>query len=107
MKKLLLSVTAAAFLFSGCATMNSYVSSDKNPTATELIKTAQMKYNQAHKEGVAWQKTKSLIVEAETMVKKSQEKKAIALANEAIYQADTAMAESREYDKTWQQTVPQ
>jgi uncharacterized protein YceK len=107
MKKLILSVAAAAFLFSGCAQMNSNMSSTQGASAQELIKTAYVKYNQAHQEGVAWKETKSLIVDAEAMLKKSDDKKAIALANKAIYQADTAMAESREYDKTWRQTVPQ
>lgn len=104
MKKLILSVAAAAFLFSGCAQMNS---SNQGASAQELIKTAKMKYTQAHNEDVAWKETKSLIVKAEAMLKKSDDKKAIALAKEAIYQAETAMAESREYEKTWRQTVPQ
>jgi hypothetical protein len=61
-----------------------------------------MKYNTAHKQGVAWQHTKSLVTKA----KKAAEE-AISYANKAAYEADTALAQSKEYEKTWRAQVPQ
>ncbi len=99
MKKLfLISITTLALL-SGCAM--------KSPSSDvdAAIANAQMKYDKAHSEMVAWGKTKSLIVKARKLAKKDP-KKAIALANEAAYQADTALAQSEEFEKTWQAAVP-
>ena len=99
MKKLfLISITTLALL-SGCAM--------KSPSSgvDAAIANAQMKYDKAHSEMVAWGKTKSLIVKAKKMAKKDPAK-AIALANEAAYQADTALAQSEEFEKTWQAAVP-
>ena len=99
MKKLfLISITTLALL-SGCAM--------KSPSngVDAAIANAQMKYDKAHSEMVAWGKTKSLIVKAKKMAKKDPAK-AIALANEAAYQADTALAQSEEFEKTWQAAVP-
>jgi len=101
MKKLLLISTISVAFFSGCA-MNYPSASNNVDTA---IASAQMKYNKAHKEMVAWGKTKSLIVKARALAKTSP-KKAIALANEASYEADTALAQSARFEKTWRAEVP-
>jgi flagellar basal body L-ring protein FlgH len=101
MKKLLLtSIIAVAFL-SGCAMTSPSASNDVD----SAIANAQMKYEKAHSEMVAWGKTKSLIKKAKKLAK-TDPKKAIALANEAAYQADTALAQSEEFEKTWQAAVP-
>jgi hypothetical protein len=93
MKKLILISTITVAFLAGCA--------GTGPSVNQAIDNAQMKYNTAHKQGVAWQHTKSLIKKA-----KKAEKEAISYANEAAYQADTALAQSKEYEKTWRAQVP-
>ncbi len=101
MKRLLLISTITVAFLAGCA-MN-------NPSATNsvdsAIANAQAKYNKAHSEMVAWGMTKKTIKKAKALAK-TNPTKAIALANEAAYEADTALAQSKEYEKTWRAQVP-
>jgi len=93
MKKLILISTITVAFLAGCA--------GTGPSVNGAIQNAQMKYNQAHKQGVAWQHTKSLVAKA-----KKAASQAISYANKAAYEADTAMTQSAEYDKTWRAQVP-
>ena len=102
MKKLLLTSTIAIAFLSGCAMTTPSASNDLD----SVIASAQMKYNKAHKEMVAWNTTKSILAKAKKLAKTSP-KKAMKLAKEAEYEANTALVEAAEYDKTWQQEVPQ
>ncbi len=101
MKKLLLISTITVAFFTGCAMTTPSASNNVDAA----IASAQMKYNKAHQEMVAWKNTKPLLEKAKKLAKTSP-KKAIALANEAAYEADTAMAESAEFEKTWRAEVP-
>jgi len=105
MKKLLLISTITVALFTGCAMKNQNAPISSTDVAA-AIASAQTKYNLAHEEMVAWGKTKSLIVKAKKLAA-TDPKKALALANEAAYQADTALAQSAEFEKTWRAAVPQ
>jgi len=102
MKKLLLISTIAIAFLTGCAMTTPNASNDLD----SVIASAQMKYDKAHKEMVAWGKTKSILEEAKKLAKTSPDK-AMKLAKEAEYQAETALAQSAEYEKTWKQAVPQ
>ncbi len=93
MKKLILISTITVAFLTGCA--------GTGPSVNGAIQSAQKKYNEAHKQGVAWQHTKSLVAKA-----KKAAKEAIAYANKAAYEADTAMEQSKEYDKTWRSAMP-
>lgn len=106
MKKLLLLATTTLFLFSGCA--------QKGPDATsgmddvsKAISLAEAKYNVVHKQEIAFQNTKSIIENAKKMLAEGKNKEALALANMAIYEADTALEESQEAEKTWRLAMPQ
>jgi len=101
MKKLFLITATVALLFTGCSLTG--MSAPKN--SAEAIAQAKVKYNMAHEQKIAWNKTKKLIAKAEKLAKEGKEKEAIAVANMAAYEADTAMAESKEFDKTWQSAV--
>lgn len=108
MKKVFLLITIAmTFLFTGCAGINGYSSSSEITNVAEAISTAEAKYAVVHKEGIAWQKTKSRITKAKELAKQGKDKEALALANEAIYEADQAAMQSKEADKTWRNAVPQ
>jgi len=108
MKKVLLSLTlAATFLLTGCATKSGDAASGNMKDVNEVIKTAQMKYDKVHADGIAWQKTKAKIKKAKEFAAKGEDAKAIALANEAIYEADQATIQSAEAEKTWRNAVPQ
>lgn len=114
MKKVLLSITVAAtFLLTGCANMYSSSASDKSYGSSKMtdvkkaISTAQMKYDEVHKQGIAWQKTKAKIKKAKEFAKKGKDAEALAQANEAIYEADQAMIQSIEAEKTWRLAMPQ
>jgi len=100
MKKLILISTITVAFLAGCAGTGPGMSNGGMTNVNQAIENAQMKYNEAHKQGVAWQHTKSLVKKA-----KKAAKEAISLANQAAYQADTAMAQSAEYDKTWRSQV--
>ena len=76
MKKLLLTSTIAIAFLTGCAMTNPSASNDLD----SVIASAQMKYNKAHKEMVAWGKTKSILEKAKKLAKTSP-KKAMKLAN--------------------------
>jgi len=102
MKKLLLTSTIAIAFLSGCAMTTPSASNDLD----SVIASAQMKYNKAHKEMVAWNTTKSVLAKAKKLAKTSP-KKAMKLAKEAEYEANTALEEAAEYDKTWRQAMPQ
>lgn len=102
MKKVLLSITVAStLLFTGCAHMSGYGSSEMK-SVEEVIKTAEVKYTDVHEQGIAWQKTKAKITKAKKLVKEATD-----LANEAIYEADQAAMQSEEAEKTWRTAVPQ
>lgn len=108
MKKIFLITATLALLFSGCAQRSSEMMSEVSEV-DKAIASAEMKYNEAHKQKVAWQKTKSLIEKAKELAAEDdddKDKEALALANMAAYEADTAIAESLEADKTWQAAVP-
>jgi hypothetical protein len=109
MKKILLYIAVViTFLFTGCAGgMGSYGSSSEITDVKEAISTAEAKYMVVHKEGIAWQKTKAKITKAKEFAKKGDDAKALAFANEAIYEADQAAIQSKEADKTWRNAVPQ
>ncbi len=102
MKKLFLITATIVLLFSGCAQKSATMS---YKTSAEAISAATMKYNEAHKQKIAWSKTKSMIKKAKKLAADGKEKEAIEMANWAAYEADTAMAESKEFDKTWQAAV--
>jgi len=101
MKKLLLISTITVAFLAGCAA--NYPMATNN--VDSAIANAQVKYNKAHSEMVAWGTTKKRIEKAKAL-SKSDPKKAIALANEAAYEADTALAQSAQYEKTWRASVP-
>jgi len=101
MKKLLLISTITVAFLAGCAMTNPYAANGVD----SAIANAQAKYNKAHKEIVAWKNTKKVLEKAKKLAK-SDPKKAIALANEAAYEADTALAQSAEFEKTWRAAVP-
>ncbi len=101
MKKLLLISTITVAFLTGCAMTNPYATS----AVDSAIANAQTKYNKAHEEMVAWKNTKKVLEKAKKMAK-TNPKKAIALANEAAYEADTALAQSAEFEKTWRASVP-
>ncbi|MDA7847984.1 hypothetical protein N8972_00650 [Sulfurospirillum sp.] len=102
MKKVLLSITVAStLLFTGCAHMGGYGSSEMK-SVDEVIKTAEVKYADVHEQGIAWQKTKAKITKAKKLVAEAN-----ALATEAIYEADQALMQSEEAEKTWRTAVPQ
>ncbi len=101
MKKLLLiSAVTVAFL-AGCAMTNPYASN----SVDSAIANAQAKYNKAHSEMVAWKNTKKILNKAKKLAK-SDPKKAISLANEAAYEAETALVQSAEFEKTWRSSMP-
>ncbi len=104
MKKiLLLIIVASTLLLTGCAHMDGYSSSSNSmQNVNQVIKTAQMKYDKVHADGIAWKDTKAKITKAKKLVKE-----AMALATEAIYEADQATMQSAEADKTWHSAVPQ
>jgi len=102
MKKLLLTSTIAIAFLTGCAMTNPSASNNLD----SVIASAQMSYNKAHHEQVAWNTTKSVLAKAKALAKTSPAK-AMRLAKEAEYEANTALAEAAEYEKTWRQTVPQ
>ncbi|MFK5882203.1 MAG: hypothetical protein QM482_08295 [Sulfurospirillum sp.] len=101
MKKLLLISTITVAFLAGCA-MNTPSASNE---ADSAIANAQMKYNEAHKQEVAWKNTKKELENTKKLAK-SDPKKAIVLANEVAYEAQTAMDESAEFEKTWRAEVP-
>jgi len=108
MKKVLLYIAVVTtFLFTGCTGMNGYGSSSEITDVTKVISTAEAKYAVVHKQGIAWQKTKKKISKAKELAKQGKDKEALAFANEAIYEADQAMIQSKEADKTWRLAVPQ
>lgn len=108
MKKVLLSITVAAtFLLTGCGNMYSSNTSAEITDVKQAIKTAQMKYDKVHADGIAWQKTKAKVTKAKELAAKGEDAKALALANEAIYEADQATMQSEEAEKTWRSAVPQ
>ncbi len=102
MKKLILISTITVAFLAGCAMTNPYATN----SVDSAIANAQTKYNKAHSEMVAWKGTKKMLEKAKKLAK-SDPKKAIALANEAAYEASTALAQSAEFDKTWRSAVPQ
>jgi hypothetical protein len=101
MKKLILISTITVAFLAGCAGTSPSMSSDGIGNVNQAIENAQMKYNEAHKQQVAWQHTKSLVEKA-----KKAAKEAIAYANKAAYEADTAMVQAAAYEKTWRAQVP-
>ena len=108
MKKILLALTASMLLLTGCANMKYGSSSNTQITdPKEAISIAKMKYKEVHEAGIAWQKTKSKIKKAEELLKKGDDKNALAFANEAIYEAEQAKIQAIEAEKTWQNAVPQ
>ncbi len=102
MKTMLISTAAAAtLLLSGCAGPSS-VADVPSENVYEAIKKAEVKYDKLGEEGVIpWKKTKGIIAKS-----KEHLKEAVRLAKEAQYEADTALAESKEYEKTWRNAVP-
>jgi len=108
MKKALLYIAVVTtFLFTGCAGMNGYGASSEITDVKQAISTAEAKYAEVHKQGIAWQKTKAKITKAKEFAAKGEDAKALAQANEAIYEADQAMIQSEEAEKTWRAAVPQ
>ncbi|NOX15903.1 MAG: hypothetical protein GXP61_07765 [Epsilonproteobacteria bacterium] len=102
MKKLLLISTITVAFLAGCAMTNPYASN----SADSAIANAQAKYNKAHSEMVAWKNTKKILNQAKKLAK-TDPKKATALANKAAYQAQTALTQSAEFEKTWRSAMPQ
>jgi CelD/BcsL family acetyltransferase involved in cellulose biosynthesis len=105
MKKIFLITATIVLLFSGCAQKSSDMTSGMSDV-NKAIASAQMKYNAVHKQHIAWGNTKSMIVKAKKLAAEGKDKEALKLANMAAYEADTAMAESLEAEKTWQAAVP-
>ncbi len=101
MKKLILISTITVAFLAGCAMNNPYASNGVD----SAIANAQAKYNKAHSQMVAWKNTKKVLEKAKKLAK-SNPKKAIALANEAAYEAQTALDQSAEFEKTWRAQVP-
>lgn len=108
MKKVLLSITVAVtFLLTGCANSYSNSASGEITDVKEAIKTAQMKYDKVHADGIAWQKTKAKITKAKELAAAGKDTQALAQANEAIYEADQATIQAAEAEKTWRLAMPQ
>ncbi len=107
MKKILLSITVVALLMSGCANTSPSTQTAQITDVKEAISTAETKYAEVHKQGIAWQKTKAKIKKAKEFAAAGKDKEALAQANEAIYEADQATMQSAEADKTWRSAVPQ
>ncbi len=101
MKKLLLISTITVAFLTGCAMTNPYATN----SVDSAIANAQMKYNKAHKEMVAWKNTKKVLEKAKKLAK-TDPKQAIALADEAAYEAQTALDQSAEFEKIWRAAVP-
>ncbi len=101
MKKLFLISTITVAFLTGCVAN----SPSAMNSADSAIANAQAKYQKAHSQMVAWKFTKKEIEKAKKLAK-TDPKKAIALANEAAYEAQTALDESAEFEKTWRAEVP-
>ncbi len=101
MKKLFLISTVTIAFLAGCA--SNYPSATNS--VDSAIANAQAKYQKAHDEMVAWKNTKKVLEKAKKLAM-SDPKKAIALANEAAYEAQTALDQSAEFEKTWRAEVP-
>jgi argininosuccinate lyase len=107
MKKIfLITSTMAMLLLSGCTTTGPKTTADISQKGAEVaIATAEARYNEAKKEGIAWRKTHEIIAKAKEMAKESKFKEAIALAETAKLESDTAIQESSEYQKAVNEAV--
>lgn len=104
LKTVLLSTSAALLLLSGCAMSGpGSVKGVGEQNVYQAIEEAEQRYEDIGKvEGlIPWRHTKSHIKKAKEHVRK-----AVELANEAKYEADTAIAEAHEFEKTWPDAVP-
>jgi len=102
MKKIFLGIGVIAMVLLSTANASSEVSQQSADTA---IATAEARYGEAVHANVAWRKTHEFIAKAKVMSKEAKYQEAIDLANRAKLEADLALQESAEYDKTWQAVV--
>lgn len=106
MKKLLLVAVGILFLFSGCAYKNA--SSEQGmQDVGKTISIAEVKYQDVHARGIAFQKTKELIDSAKKLASEGKNVEALKLANKAIYEADRASEQAVESTKNWRLAMPQ
>jgi len=106
MKKIVLIIGTLTMLFlCGCTTTPDAPMEVSQKSADKAIATAEARYDEAKKAGIAWRKTHEFIAKAKVMSKEAKYQEAIDLANRAKLESDIALQESAEYDKTWQAVV--
>lgn len=105
LKTIILTTSATLLLLSGCASSSGpgSVKGVGDQNVYQAIEAAEKRYDDIGEiEGlIPWRNTKSHIKNAKEHVRKALE-----LAQEAKYEADMAIKESDEFDKTWQDAVP-